>query len=240
VAALAVTQARQTVHNNLAPTGAVLHRQYRFAKVNGVLLLSFTILTVLLRTPGMQRIDRFITRRLQRMTRGPVVGILWLLSEPGERPAPVLLTAGVSIAFLLVDLPVEACCTAFTISGGLLNAALKRLVRRQRPAAPIARLLFPRVLGSSFPSGHVMHYTIFYGFLTSVAFSLMHPSRARTATVASLGGLVAAVGPARIMLGAHWASDVTGAYLAGGVWLACINEFYRRWKRLRAERMFSQ
>src|SRR5579859_1399826 len=210
---------------------AIVQRQYRFAKLNVGLIAAYALLTALLRTPNLKRLDSWITRRLQRLTIGPVVLLLRAVSAPGERPAPVLVTAGAAAGLWFVNLRIEACCTAFTITGSVLNAVLKRLARRPRPKAPLVRLLFPRVLGSSFPSGHVMFYTVFYGFLTSLAFSLLHPSRTRTVLVTSCAGLITAVGPARIMLGAHWASDVTGAYLAGGVWLACIHEVYRRWTR---------
>ncbi|MBC7932287.1 MAG: phosphatase PAP2 family protein, partial [Rubrivivax sp.] len=39
------------------------------------------------------------------------------------------------------------------------------------------------------------------------------------------------VGLSRVTLRAHWPSDVLGAYLLSGVWLAFSLELYRRWKR---------
>ena len=44
------------------------------------------------------------------------------------------------------------------------------------------------------------------------------------------GVLIALVGLSRIYLGAHWPSDVTGAYLAVAIWLMLCIEAYRRLK----------
>jgi undecaprenyl-diphosphatase len=38
------------------------------------------------------------------------------------------------------------------------------------------------------------------------------------------------IGLSRVFQGAHWPSDVVGAYLAGGVWLMLMIEVYRRAK----------
>jgi undecaprenyl-diphosphatase len=40
--------------------------------------------------------------------------------------------------------------------------------------------------------------------------------------------LISVVGISRVYLGAHWPSDVVGAYLAGGIWLMLMIEVYRR------------
>jgi undecaprenyl-diphosphatase len=47
-----------------------------------------------------------------------------------------------------------------------------------------------------------------------------------------LGSLILLVGVSRISLGQHWASDVLGAYLVGGIMLAGIILLYQ-WGRNR-------
>lgn len=221
----------QATRVRLAPAPVVEQQQRQFAWANGLLLVAFAGLTAALRTSALQRADRAATRRLQAVTNGPILTAVRIVSKAGERPAPVLLTTGSAVGLWLFGLRIEAGCTLLTMTQAPLNTLLKLLVRRPRPQAPLARLLFPRVIGSSFPSGHTMFYTVFFGFLTSLAFSLMRPSPERTAAIGGMGTLIAAIGPARVMLGAHWASDVTGAYLAGGAWLALLHALYRSWKR---------
>ena len=53
----------------------------------------------------------------------------------------------------------------------------------------------------------------------------------RNVALMLLGTLVALVGPSRVYLGEHWPSDVVGAYLIAGVWLAATIETHLRLKR---------
>jgi len=40
--------------------------------------------------------------------------------------------------------------------------------------------------------------------------------------------LIALIGVSRVYLGAHWPSDVAGAYLGGGIWLSMMIAVYRQ------------
>jgi undecaprenyl-diphosphatase len=72
---------------------------------------------------------------------------------------------------------------------------------------------------NSFPSGHVLYFTAFFGFWVFLAYTLLNPSWWRTLLMVILGGMVALIGLSRIYEGQHWASDVLAAYLLGSVWL---------------------
>jgi undecaprenyl-diphosphatase len=80
---------------------------------------------------------------------------------------------------------------------------------------------------SSFPSGHVMFYTGFYGFIIFLAYTLMKPSIRRTLLVVVFGLLVLLIGVSRVYVGEHWASDALGAYLLGTLTLVAIIQLYR-------------
>jgi undecaprenyl-diphosphatase len=79
----------------------------------------------------------------------------------------------------------------------------------------------------SFPSGHVMFYTGFFGFIWFLAFTLLKPSLTRNLLLIFFGSLVLLVGASRIYRGEHWASDVLGAYLLASLTLVVIIQIYR-------------
>ena len=101
--------------------------------------------------------------------------------------------------------------------GMLLNLLLKHLFLRPRPQLdhPIVTLTT-----YSFPSGHTMMATVFYG--TLCCFVLSRPASRPWKLLAIPMALVmiALVGFSRIYLGAHYLSDVLGAIAEGSTWLA--------------------
>ena len=107
-----------------------------------------------------------------------------------------------------------------------LNVLVKDLLQRPRPAATLVHVL-AKLTDYSFPSGHVMFYTGFYGFIVFLAFTLLKPSLKRTLLLAFFGFLVLLIGVSRIYVGEHWASDVLGAYLLGTLTLVAIVQLYR-------------
>ncbi|MDP8907794.1 MAG: phosphatase PAP2 family protein, partial [Chloroflexota bacterium] len=99
--------------------------------------------------------------------------------------------------------------------GGLVNEGIGRLlVTRTRPhLAELAR-------GSgnneerSFPSGHVTGAVLFYGLVFVLAGRIRQPLLRRAVRTAAAGPIVL-VGFARVWDGAHWPTDVLGAYALG-------------------------
>ena len=118
-------------------------------------------------------------------------------------------------------------CMAGTGSGWLVNQLLKVSIARPRPSDALVN-----VDGTfhfkSFPSGHVVFFVEFFGFLLFLALVLLKRGPLRHASLIVSGLLIAVVGVSRVYLGAHWPSDVVGAYLAGGIWLMLMIEVYRR------------
>jgi undecaprenyl-diphosphatase len=102
----------------------------------------------------------------------------------------------------------------------ILNNVLKELFHRTRP--DIQHLVAAD--GFSFPSGHAMIATAFYGMLGYIIWSdLRQRSKPAWYVMLLTFTLVAAIGASRVYLGVHFPSDVIAGFAAGGVWLlACV------------------
>ena len=96
------------------------------------------------------------------------------------------------------------------------------------PTLILAMSVAYSVDGLSFPSGHVMFYTVFFGL---GAWMLWRYGGGwwRLPVIVACLGIIVAIGLSRLYLGAHWASDVIAAYLLSGtiLWLAVLG--YERW-----------
>jgi len=101
----------------------------------------------------------------------------------------------------------------------VLYTVVKALVARPRPPAALAVAHFS---GWSFPSGHATQATAFWG-AAAVVMSGSNASWPRRVTAWTAALILAvAVGTSRVYLGAHWASDVLGGWIAGALWLAVV------------------
>jgi undecaprenyl-diphosphatase len=112
---------------------------------------------------------------------------------------------------------------ALVLTGQLLWVACGRLVDRPRPSAELITVLISeRDVHSfpSFPSGHAVFYTVFFGFLWFLTFTRVHIRLLRWPLLGAFSVLIVLVGIARLYLGAHWVSDVAGGYLLGAATLA--------------------
>jgi undecaprenyl-diphosphatase len=108
-----------------------------------------------------------------------------------------------------------------------VNTLVKILVARPRPSSHLVDV-FQSTTGQSFPSGHVIAYMAFWGLLFSFSIILFKGTRWwRLALLVVSAFFVAMIGPSRIYLGDHWASDVLGAYLIGGVLLGITLWIYK-------------
>lgn len=177
--------------------------------------------------------DVQITRAVQRR-RNPARDRFWsAVAAPGFPVLSTPLVVVAAAAFWLLRLPVEAVFILLANGTNGANWLIKRVVRRERPTDRLVHVA--RVINEpGFPSGHVMHYLSFYGFLAAAALANLRPSRLRSAVVAGCVSMIGLVGPSRVYLGAHWPSDVAAGYLFGGLWLGGLLEAYARVKRWRS------
>ena len=193
----------------------------------------FGILVVLASMFSYFSVDLSITRAVQAINIAWFASFMWSVSIIGYAPQMVVLVAAVIVLLFVIGLRWEAVTAlAAAIGSTGLGQLIKILVHRPRPGADLVNILQQLDNSYSFPSGHVLTYTAFFGFLFFLSYTLLKPSFARTVLLAILGALVALIGLSRIYVGDHWASDVIGAYLLGSLWLILSVSIYQ-WGKTR-------
>lgn len=192
---------------------------------------AFAVLTFLVKTMPTFSIDLQITRTVQLLNFPAFTILMSAISWPGFNPQSVII-AGLIVASIYgfgLHWESVAALVAVIISTGI-DVGIKDLIQRPRPASPQVNV-FAAVNGYSFPSGHVMFYVVFFGFVGFLAFSLLKPSLKRSLILVLFSSLVGLIGISRVYLGEHWPSDVLGSYLLGSLALTAIIQFYLWGKR---------
>jgi membrane-associated phospholipid phosphatase len=165
--------------------------------------------------------DVGITRFLQAPNLSLYDGMMHLVSQLGWRWISVGTRASLSTLMWAAGFRMESAFTVSTWTGDLVTVLIKTRVLRPRPTADLVRVTSD-LEEASFPSGHVVHYVTFYGFLYYLVYIHFKQRWFRTGLLGTLAGLVLLVGPSRVYMGHHWPSDVAGAYLVGTLWLGVI------------------
>jgi undecaprenyl-diphosphatase len=115
------------------------------------------------------------------------------------------------------------------VGGGLaVNALMKLAFQRARPTFDDPLLTLATY---SFPSGHVAGSTIFYGLAVAGVFARTRRPLARALAVAAAALAIALVAFSRMLLGAHFLSDVVAAFAEGVAWLTlCFGALAVLWR----------
>ena len=102
---------------------------------------------------------------------------------------------------------------------------LKEIVERPRPS-PLLVDVSEQAGGFSFPSGHVLGAVLMWGLVyVASEWFIAGPQARRWVRWSSLA-IIALMGLQLVYAGAHWPSDVLGAYLWGGIILFALVKSY--------------
>ncbi len=130
----------------------------------------------------------------------------------------------VSFLFFVTSYKREAWFTLSVLIADIINIFLKLIINRHRPDEVV---VFPKFQQASFPSGHVVHYVVFFGFILVV---MLVNSRINWVLRWSTGllciFLIAGISVARIYLNTHWATDILAAYIIGFMMLGVVILLY--------------
>lgn len=220
---------REATRRALVPRWLAAFRTRIFTALAGVGLLLFGGLTVLVTGGLTTQADLAATHAVQGIGL-PWVGPLMLaVSVLGFPPQSVLLVAGVAGTFWFSGYRTEAGFALLASASAVLTQAIKALIARPRPDADLVSVIHG-ASGNSFPSGHTLFYVTFFGFLAYAAYAQLKPGRFRTAVLWATGLLILLVGPSRIWMGQHWASDVLASYALGLTYLVVLIQLYSRYR----------
>ncbi|MFD1722390.1 phosphatase PAP2 family protein [Amnibacterium endophyticum] len=176
---------------------------------------------------GIARLDRPALAMAKRL-RGPLpdgaAALTAHLFGPIGMPA-LAAVAGAALSLRARD-PLPLITVAAAGAGSLLmTLGGKGVVDRHRP--PRRDAIPPFEHSPSFPSGHTLNATVVAG---TVAYLLMLEQRENAPqilTSAAATAVTASVGLSRVLLGAHWFTDVLTGWAAGAGWLATVVTAHR-------------
>src|SRR5690349_7532174 len=215
-----------------------LHRYEHFAwrSVAGLALIiaaatGFGLLLLLVKDgwPPLVSFDRTAVDTLDQAVAGNRVAVstLTAVTHLGDR---VILYWLISVSTAIMLVRRQHHLAAYLIVTGLgalaLDPAIKALVGRLRPLVPTPVTTAP---GYSFPSGHALDATVFYGVMLLVFLPII-PRSLRKLSAGLVAGLVLAIGFSRVAIGVHYPSDVIGGWLLAVAWLAITAHAFGHWR----------
>jgi len=113
------------------------------------------------------------------------------------------------------------------LGSGLMWGGFETLVARPRITPVLGVCVHRKIAAFSFPSGHVVHDSVLYGFLLYLSFTKpVREWRYRWALIPlqiAAAIYILVIGYSRLEAGEHLLFDVLGGYLTGALWLSlCI------------------
>jgi membrane-associated phospholipid phosphatase len=191
-----------------------------------MIIAGFVLLTVFVLVDPLSKVDQEFSEEVQEHHNAFLDTTMQSISWAGYTPNSEIMVASVTVMFLLFRYKREALFICLTGTAGLISTLFKLLVNRPRPQSTLVHVL-EKTKQQSFPSGHTLFYTVFFGFLALLMFWLKDlPKWFRRAVTAVCFLLIFTVPLSRIYLGAHWFTDVTAGFLLGLIVLYAINYFY--------------
>jgi undecaprenyl-diphosphatase len=227
----AVHDVREQAAEERQPRWQALRRGHTVLVAYSVVILITAALALAAHSVAVLPGDLPFTRELQESTLPGLAGLMQFITFLGN-PSQAVIVDVLAIGVLLVlGMPLEAGFAALTGLADAVGGLLKLVVGRHRPASDLVHV-FQIIKTPSFPSGHTLHFTVFYGFLIFVIATNYKRSWQRNALIVALAIPVGLVGLSRIYLGEHWLSDVIGGYLVGALCLVPLIAGYL-WTRER-------
>jgi undecaprenyl-diphosphatase len=168
-----------------------------------------------------QAADEMLRELVNERATPAVTQIMVWASVWGAPRRLAVLAAVAVVAFLARRWRRGAVLVVVTLLGAsLLDGGLKLLFGRQRPTPFFD--YYPAPESFSFPSGHALFATAFFGGLAALLWKRLRHPALRIAVALTAVVLIVLIGFSRIYLGVHYPSDVLGGFAVGTVWVTAV------------------
>jgi membrane-associated phospholipid phosphatase len=152
----------------------------------------------------------------------------------GDQRFLLVATPAVAVALWLRRRHVASLLFGLSVLGGFgLEVLLKIAVARARPDRWTALV---SETSASFPSGHTMMATVFFGGLVATVFHVSRQRLPRILAVTAAAVVVSSVACSRVYLAAHWSTDTLAGMMAGSIWVVLYSATTESVTRLRERR----
>lgn len=203
-----------------------LERKRTLFYVLGGIFAGFLLLTLLISLFPNSLVDREFSEEIQEHQYPVLDALMKAISWPGYTPESVIMVVVTSGVFLGFKLKREALFILLTLFSGLISHSLKIIIDRPRPTDDVVRII-EIARHQSFPSGHVLFYVIFFGFIIVLMNQIKLIPRSLRITIMSICAfLIFTIPFSRIYLGAHWFTDVLGGFMLGILSLYVLSYYY--------------
>jgi undecaprenyl-diphosphatase len=215
---------------NITPAKPEIRKRSRWFEAMVVLIvISFGVLAFLVKTYTFFPLDLYITLAIQQVSNPVFAELMNLLTFAGNTvPGSLVLAAGV-LGLLHLRKLNDAFVLIISTSGAVaVSIFFKAVVARPRPDPDLINQIGTFKVADSFPSGHVLFYIGFVGYLLYVSHLYLPKGVVKKIIQMVCLLLIILIGVSRIYLGAHWFSDTIGAYLIGVIWLLIVVHYRRK------------
>lgn len=168
----------------------------------------------------MVRTDRAASRWVADWRGDGLTGLMRVATMLAD-PWFVVVLVALAACFLLVRRRRGAALflVVSTVGTALLVLIAKLVIARPRPGLPVALI---HANGYAFPSGHAAQSLALYGAFAVIVAVIVRDPRWRILACASSLMVAFVVGISRVVLGAHWLSDVVAGWALAAGWLAAL------------------
>lgn len=183
-----------------------------------VLVIIFTIWSILVANHKLDAIDKTIVNGIVSSRGDKYNFIYWLNRITTEFGYTYVIVGIIIVALIICKLSTKSLILAgMTLFTKISNDFVKNIINRPRPAEDFRWM---SESSSSYPSGHTMTATFFYGFIAYLIIRSNLNKKIKYSLFGICVFLIPWVGLTRMILSVHYFSDVIGGFLGGIVMIS--------------------